>query len=164
MMQGREVAAWVVAAVGFGVAIGAFVNAKRPPAPIVVAAPTPAPSSPAVEILLEMEEERHRARIVEATRLVQVASTDRSAGHFEAPFYNRQDLVGFFRTAWGLRWARDRRISAAQLALVETAPFLELGAGFRVIDITGYGRPVVLRLAPELWKQPEGKAITPLAK
>ena len=154
-MQGREVVAWVLAALGVGAGVGATVIAKRPapPATHALAAPQAVPipdgtSSPALNALRWQQDEEARVRAAERAYLVRIGAKEEPAvwpGEF---FHSREDILRYLQTEAGTRWTKTVGLLPEQLAWVRVAPLRDAGNGYQALDASISGKPTIFIVSP----------------
>ncbi len=153
-MQGREVAAWVLAALGIGAGVGATIVGWRS---------TPVPSEPAVtgrgvtvidgpsptvQRILKDRAERARALAAEADPLRKPdATAERGVGQTPV-FRSREDVVRYLATDSGKQWMRQQGLLPEQIVLARVSPLRDAGDGYRALDVSVPGMPFVFILSP----------------
>jgi len=158
-MQGREVAAWVLAALGIGAGVGAtIVGWRSTPVPSKQAVTgrgvtvIDGPSPTVAQILARRKEEDERARAralaAEADPLRKPdATAERDAGQTPV-FRSREDVVRYLATDSGKQWMGQQGLLPEQIALARVSPLRDAGDGYRALDVSVPGMPFVFILSP----------------
>ncbi len=153
-MQGREVVAWVLAALGVGVGVGTTVSAKRPsPAAAHASAaprtvPIPEGSSPILDTLRWQEDEKARVRAAEGAYLGRIGAKEEPTEWSREFFHSREDILRYLQTEAGTRWTKTVGLLPDQLSWVRVAPLRDVGNGYQALDASISGKPTIFIVSP----------------
>lgn len=153
-MQGREVVAWVLAALGVGVGVGTTVSAKRP-APAAAHAPAaprdvpiPDGSSPILNALRWQEDEKARVGAAERAYLGRIGAKEEPTAWPREFFHSREDILNFLEKERGTSWAKEQGLLPEQHAWIRVAPLRDAGNGYQTLDVSITGKPTVFIISP----------------